>query len=112
METTTPHKDGELSITQISKWSNLTSLHRIHKSSLDLVEYDYAECEDEGGEAGGADFGDAAEHDHEHDGGHDGLDKEPQRAENGLLVPGNDIALHEHAVQIAVLPKFAEVHLE
>ena len=60
----------------------------------------------------GADFGDAAEHDHEHDGSHDGLDKEPQRAENGLLVLGNDIALHEHAVQIAVLPKFAKVHFE
>ena len=60
----------------------------------------------------GADFGDAAEHDHEHDGGHDGLDKEPQRAENGLLVPGYDIALYEHAVKIAVLPKLSEVNRE
>ena len=58
----------------------------------------------------GADFGDAAEHDHEHDGGHDGLNKEPQRAENGLLVPSDNVALHEHAVQIAVLPKFAKVY--
>ena len=60
----------------------------------------------------GADFRDSAEHDHEHNSRHDGLDKEPQRAENGLLVPGDNIALHEHAIQIAVLPKLAKVHFE
>ena len=59
-----------------------------------------------------ADFGDAAEHDHEHDCGHDGLDKEPQRSENGLFVPGNDIAFHEHAVKVTILPKFLEVYFE
>ena len=58
------------------------------------------------------DFRDAAEHDHEHHGRHDGLYKEPQRSENSLFVPRNDIALHEHAVQIAVLPDFAEVDRE
>ncbi len=60
----------------------------------------------------GADFCDAAEHDHEHDGGHDGLYKEPQRAEDSLFVPRDDIALDEHTVQIAVLPDFAEVYRE
>ena len=60
----------------------------------------------------GTDFCDAAKHDHEHDGGHDRLDKEPQWAENGLLVPGDNVALYEHAVQIAVLPKFAKVYRE
>ena len=58
------------------------------------------------------DFGDAAEHDHEHDGGHDRLDKEPQRSENGLLVPGYDIALYEHAVKIAILPKLPKINRE
>ena len=60
----------------------------------------------------GADFRDSAEHDHEHNSGHDGLDKEPQRPENGLLVPSDNVALYEHAVQIAVLPKFAKVYRE
>ena len=59
-----------------------------------------------------ADFGNAAEHDHEHNCGHDWLDKEPQRSENGLFVPGNDIALHEHAVKVTILPKFLEVYFE
>ena len=58
------------------------------------------------------DFGDTTEHDHEHDGSHDGLDKEPQWSKNRLLVPSNDITFHEHAVQIAVLPYFAQVYRE
>ena len=60
----------------------------------------------------GADFGDSAEHDHEHDCGHDGLDKEPQRSENGLLVPSDDVALYEHAVKIAILPKLPKINRE
>ncbi len=63
-------------------------------------------------QAVGADFRDSAEHDHEHDGGHDGLDEEPQRPENGLLVPSDNVALDEHAVKVAVLPKFAKVYRE
>ena len=61
-------------------------------------EADACEVKERLRESVGADFRDAAEHDHEHDCGHDGLDKEPQRAENGLLVPSDDVALHEHAV--------------
>ena len=60
----------------------------------------------------GADFGDAAEHDHEHDCGHDGLDNEPQWSENGLLVPSDDVALYEHAVKIAILPKLPKINRE
>lgn len=59
-----------------------------------------------------ADFCDAAEYDHEHDCGHNGLDKEPQRPENGLLVPCDDIALDEHAVKVSILPKFLEIYFE
>ena len=58
------------------------------------------------------DFRDAAEHDHEHDGGHDRLNEEPQRSKNSLFIPGDNVAFHEHAVQIAVLPKLAEVYRE
>lgn len=60
----------------------------------------------------GTDFCDAAKHDHEHDGGHDRLNEEPQRPENGLLVPSDNVALDEHAVKVAVLPKLAKVHFE
>ena len=63
-------------------------------------------------ESVGADFCDAAKHDHEHDGGHDGLYKEPQRSEDSLLVPGDNVALDEHAVKVAVLPYLAEVYRE
>lgn len=59
-----------------------------------------------------ADFCDAAEHDHEHDGCHDRLDEEPQRSENGLLVPSDDVTLDEHAVKVAILPKFLEIDFE
>ena len=39
-------------------------LHRIHEGALDFVEDDYAECKDEGGEAGGVAEGDPAEFAH------------------------------------------------
>ena len=43
------------------KGANSTPLHRIHERSLDLVEYDYAQGQDEGGEACGVAEGGPAE---------------------------------------------------
>ena len=50
------------------------------------------------GHAVGGDACKVAENKHEHDGGENGLDEEPQRSEDGLFVNGDDVALHVHIV--------------
>lgn len=57
----------------------------------------------------GADAGEATEHEHVHDGGEDGLNDIPERAKNGLLVLGNDIALDVHDVEIAIAPEAFDI---
>lgn len=63
------------------------------------------------GHAVGAHLGDAAEHHHVHDDGQDGLDKEPQRTKDGLLVLYDDVTLDEERYQVAVAPDFLKVHM-
>lgn len=60
-------------------------LHRIHEGALDLVEDDYAEGEDEGGEAGGVAEGGPAEFAHTE---HSELE--------GLHDAGERVCLHQH----------------
>ena len=51
--------------------------------------------------------GDAAEDEHEHDGGHQRLDEIPDGAEDGLFVHGDDVAFDVHHQQVAVSPDFS-----
>ena len=60
----------------------------------------------------GRDAGNAAEDDHVHDGGENRLDEIPQRAEDRLLVDGDDITLDHHHAEIAITPNLSEVHAE
>jgi len=46
------------------------------------------------------------------DRGQDWLDEEPERAENGLLVHGHEVAADEHRDQVAVAPKVGQVQVE
>lgn len=63
----------------------LLVLHRIHECALDLVEYDYAKCEDEGCETGGVAEGDPAEFAYAE---HSELE--------GFHDAGERVCLHEH----------------
>ena len=60
----------------------------------------------------GRDAGDAAEHDHVHDDRESRLDDEPERAQDGLLVLGDDISFDKQGAQVPVLPQFLEIHRE
>ena len=73
---------------------------------------DAGEVEERLGEAVGGDLRDAAEDDHEHDRGEGGLDEEPRRAEDGLLVLGDDVALDEEGEEVAVVPELAQVEAQ
>jgi len=58
----------------------------------------------------GAHLGDATKHHHIHDDGEHGLYDKPQRAEDGLLVLHDDVALHKQRHQISVAPNLSQVH--
>lgn len=73
---------------------------------------DAAEVEEGHGGAVGAYLGDVAEDYDVDEGGEDGLYDKPDGAEDGLFVHGDDVALDEHAEQVAVLPDFFEVDVE
>lgn len=60
----------------------------------------------------GADAGEATEHEHIHDRGEEWLDDVPERAEDGLLVLGNDVTLDIHDVEIAIMPEAFEVYVK
>ena len=64
------------------------------------------------GQAVGGQVGDAAEDDREGDGGEQGLDQIPQRAEDGLLVDRDEVAAHEEHHQVAVAPQLAQAQIE
>ena len=53
-----------------------------------------------------------AEDDGEGDGGEQGLDEVPERAEDGLLVDGDEVAAHKEQDQVAVLPQFAQAQIK
>ena len=57
----------------------------------------------------GGEFGQTAEDHCENECGEDGLNKKPERAEDGLLVNGDEIPPHEHPKQVAVMPHIAEL---
>lgn len=56
--------------------------------------------------------GDAREDDHEHQGGDQRLDEEPQRAENCLLVNRDKITADEHPEQVAVSPDILQMQVK
>lgn len=60
----------------------------------------------------GGQLGDVAEDDREGQGGEEGLDQVPQRAEDGLLVDRHEVAPHEEHHQVAVLPQFTQAQVE
>lgn len=64
------------------------------------------------GSSVGRDAGQATKHKHVHDGGEDGLDEEPQRAEDGLLIHGDNIPLDIHAVEVAVSPDAFQIDVQ
>lgn len=57
----------------------------------------------------GGDASDAAKYNHIHDDRKGRLYHEPNRAEYGLLVLGNNVALNEHGAEVAVLPQLLEI---
>jgi hypothetical protein len=71
-----------------------------------------AEIEEQPRNAVGRNAGDAAEDDDVDGGGDDRLEQMPERAEDGLLVAGNEIALDEQIEQVAVFPEFAPTKIE
>ena len=77
-----------------------------------LPEADAGEIEEGLGKTVGGDAGDAAEDDHVHDRGKNGLDEEPEGTEDGLLIDGDDVARHEHPEELPVLPDFPEVDVK
>jgi len=62
-----------------------------------------AEVEKHAGQAIGRDLGDLAEDDGEHEGHHERLDDEPSRAEDGLLVFGDEVPSYQQEPQVAVM---------
>ena len=64
------------------------------------------------GSAISGDAGQATKNEHIHDGGKDWLDEIPQRAQDGLLINGDDITLDIHAVKIAITPNTLEVNVK
>ena len=83
------------------------------KCGVEVVpEHDTGHVEEGLGGAIGGDACQAAEHEHVHYGGEDGLDEEPQRSKDGLLVYGHDIALHVHVVEVAIAPDAFEVDVQ
>ena len=59
----------------------------------------------------GGEFGNVAEDDSEDDGGHEGLDEEPEGTEDGLFIVRDEIAPHEEGDEVAVVPDFAELEV-
>ena len=59
----------------------------------------------------GGELGDVAENDGEDEGGREGLDDEPQRTQDGLLVTRNKIAPHKQSDQVAVVPHVAQLQI-
>jgi len=55
--------------------------------------------------------GDAAEHDGKDKRVQDGLNDEPKRTEDGLLVTGDEIPADKHADQVAVAPDIAQLQV-
>ena len=70
------------------------------------------EVEKRARDAVGRDPGDAAEDNHIHDDGQGGLHDKPDRAQDRLLVLGDDVALDEQGTEVAVGPQLLEVHGE
>jgi hypothetical protein len=70
---------------------------------------DAGEVEKHGRQAIGRQLGQAAEDYCENESGQDGLDEKPQRAEDGLLVNGDEIATNEHPQEVAVVPDVAQL---
>lgn len=60
----------------------------------------------------GADAGQATEDEHVHDGGEEWLDDVPERAEDGLLILGDDVTLDVHDVEVAVVPEAFKVDVK
>ena len=58
----------------------------------------------------GRDLSNTSENDHIHDGRHHGLNQEPKRSEDGLLVLGDDVSFDEEHHKVAVAPDLAEIH--
>ena len=73
---------------------------------------DTGKVEEDGGQAVSAELGDVAEDDGEDEGGEQGLDDEPQGAENGLLEVGDEVAPDEHADEVAIAPEVVQVQVE
>ena len=60
----------------------------------------------------GGDACQTAEDEHVDDGGEQGLDDVPQGAEDGLLVLGDDVTPHVHAVEVAIAPQGSQFQVE
>lgn len=67
------------------------------------------EIEERAGYTVGREFGQVAEHEGVDYGRRDGLDHEPKRPKDGLLVDCSDVALDEEADQIAIMEKLAQI---
>jgi len=63
------------------------------------------------GQAIGGQTGNVAKDDRENEGIEDGLDDEPERAEDGLLVAGDEVSAHEEGDQVAVVPDVAQLQV-
>jgi hypothetical protein len=72
---------------------------------------DTGEVEKHGRKAIRRQLSQAAEDYCKNEGGQDGLDKKPERTEDGLLVDGDKVAPHEHPKQVAVVLDIAELQI-
>lgn len=77
-----------------------------------IPQRDTGQIEQRGRNSIGADFGNVAKHDHVDQRGHDGLHKEPNRSQDGLLINGDDVPFNKHVQQVAVFPNLLEIHVQ
>ena len=72
---------------------------------------DSGQVKQHGWEAIGGDLGDVAKNHRKDDGGEERLDEKPQRPEDGLLVKGDKVAVHEQHQQVAEMPDLTETEV-